>query len=115
MAVPVSFRCREACLTPADLKAFSALLVENFHTARYFVHPRLRDLDGPESPNISVALRLQDLPDYEIYMALDEDWLPQWGKSPEDGSWVLGYPVFPMSASWPGECGPRITATPSAS
>lgn len=106
MVVPVSFRCREACLTPADLRAFSALLVENFPTARYFEKPHLRDLDGPEPPDITIALRLHDLNDYQVYMTFDEDWLPQWNKTEYYGDWALAYPRLPdvrflVGRMWP--------------
>ncbi|MGE5477605.1 MAG: hypothetical protein ACM3Q1_13180 [Bacteroidales bacterium] len=95
MVVPVSFRCRKACLTPADLKVFAALLLENFPTARYFVPPHSTKCDGAEPPDVPIALNLADLPDYEVYMAFDEEWLPQWERCPEDGSWVLGFPRLP--------------------
>lgn len=108
MVVPVSFRCRDACLTPADLKVFSTLLVENFAAARYFVPPHFTKCDGLEPPNVPIALKLADLPDYKIYMTLDEEWLPQWGRSPEDGSWVLNYPRLPyvrflVGRMWPAD------------
>ncbi|HLO75375.1 MAG TPA: hypothetical protein VK196_02840 [Magnetospirillum sp.] len=95
MVVPVSFRCREACLTPADLKVFSTLLVENFTTARYFADPGLHGLDGQEPPEVVIAFRLHDLRDYEVYMTFDEDWLPQWGRAGHYGDWSLSYPRLP--------------------
>lgn len=95
MVVPVSFRCRKACLTPADLRAFSTLLVEYFPTARYFADPDLQGLDGPWPPEVVIAFRLHDLRDYEVYMTFDEDWLPQWGRAGYYGEWSLAYPRLP--------------------
>ncbi|HLO75373.1 MAG TPA: hypothetical protein VK196_02830 [Magnetospirillum sp.] len=95
MVVPVSFRSRKACLTSADLAAFSALLVENFPTARYFAPPHFTKCDGPEPPEVLLAFSLATLPDYGIYMTIDENWLPQWARCPEDGSWVLSFPRLP--------------------
>lgn len=108
MVVPVSFRCREACLSPADLKAFAATLVEAFPTARYFATPRLRDLDGPEPPEVPIAFSLLGLSGNDLYMTFDEDWLPQWNKTEYYGSWSLAYPRLPyvrflMGKVWPAD------------
>ena len=96
MAEPVSFRCRKACLTPADLTAFSNLLMENFPTARYFLRPPLQsrepDADHPEVP---VADRFLDLPGADLYMTFDADWRPQWRRAGYYQSWSLIYPRLP--------------------
>jgi hypothetical protein len=89
MVVPVAFRSRHACLSPADLRAFAATLVEAFPTARYYVSPGYDECRGVEPPPVATALHLLDLNGYERWMHFDEDWLPQWQKDPYNGYWAL--------------------------
>ncbi|MBX9634195.1 MAG: hypothetical protein K2X44_04365 [Magnetospirillum sp.] len=118
MVVPVSFRSRETCLSPADVKAFAATLVEAFPTARYYVPPGLGEGYDIEPPTIATALHLLDLTAYERWMHFDEEWVPQWRKDPDYGRWVLASPRLPSVRFQMGkvrpadECRPeRISAT----
>lgn len=118
MVEPVSFRSRETCLSPADLKAFAATLVEAFPTASYYIYPGLDEGGGDEPPLISTALHLLDLTAYERWMHFDEEWGPQWQKDPDDGRWVLAVPRLPKVRFLIGKMRPadadrpeRISAT----
>ncbi|MGE5504633.1 MAG: hypothetical protein ACM31L_09440 [Actinomycetota bacterium] len=116
MVVPVAFRSRHACLSPADLKAFAAILVEAFPTARYYVDPGYVACRGAEPPPVATALHLLELNAYKRWMHFDEDWVPQWQKDPYDGHWVLcperlPYVLFMGTPKiWPSErdCPERI-------